>query len=103
MLKNMRIDDNMSAFRIETQPMPNPSPLAPNPPRKATNVSLTEALVAEARALRINISQAAETGITRAVAEKRAELWLESNREALASSNAFVEQNGLPLARYRGF
>ena len=71
--------------------------------RKATNVSLAEALIIEAKSLRINISQAAEAGVSRAVAEKRAELWLAANRAALDSSNAYIEQNGLPLAGYRGF
>lgn len=76
---------------------------SPGAVRKATNVSLGESLLAEAKSLRINISQAAEAGLARAVAEKRAELWLEANREALESSNEYVEQFGLPLARYRGF
>lgn len=71
--------------------------------RKATNVSLGEALLNEAKSLHINISQAAEAGLAHAVAERRAELWLEANREALESSNAYVEQNGLPLAAYRSF
>lgn len=39
--------------------------------KKATNVSLAEPLLGEAKALRINISQAAEVGVARAVAEKR--------------------------------
>lgn len=71
--------------------------------RKATNVSLNEALLTEAKSLRINISQAAEIGLAQAVAERRTALWLEANREALESSNQWVEQNGLPLARYRSF
>lgn len=71
--------------------------------RKPTNISLPEALLSEAKALRINLSQAAEAGLVRAVAERRAELWQNENREALESSNRFVEQNGLPLARYRSF
>jgi antitoxin CcdA len=71
--------------------------------RKATNVSLDEALLAEAKSLRINISQAAEAGLARAVAQRRAELWLAANREAIASSNDYVERQGLPLARYRAF
>jgi antitoxin CcdA len=71
--------------------------------RKATNVSLDAALLAEAKALRINVSQAAEAGLSRAVAEQRAELWLAANREALESSNAYVEAHGLPLARHRQF
>lgn len=71
--------------------------------RKATNITLGEALLAEAKALQINISQAAETGVALAVAEKRAQLWLQENQAALESSNAYVEQHGLPLARHRGF
>ena len=74
-----------------------------NPARKATNVSISEALLREARALKINVSKAAEAGLIIALAEKRSELWLEENRAALDSSNSYVEQHGLPLAKYRGF
>jgi antitoxin CcdA len=74
-----------------------------NAAKKATNVSMAESLLAEAKALRINISQAAEAGLARAVAEKRAALWLEENREAIESSNAYVEQHGLPLEKFRTF
>lgn len=72
-------------------------------PKKATNVSLAEPLLAEAKVLRINVSQAAEAGVARAVAEKRAELWVAENAEAFECWNAYVEKNGLPLARYRTF
>ena len=71
--------------------------------RKATNVSINEALLSEAKALKINVSKAAEAGLIVALAEKRSELWLEENRAALASSNSYVEKHGLPLAQYRGF
>lgn len=71
--------------------------------KRATNVSLNAQLLAEARALDVNISRAAEQGLAQAIAEKRAALWLEENRAALDSSNAFVERQGLPLAKYRGF
>lgn len=71
--------------------------------RKPTNVTLDQDLLAEAKALRINISQATEAGLARAVAERRAAQWLEENRGALESSNAYVEQHGLPLAHHRNF
>ncbi len=71
--------------------------------KKATNVSLAEPLLAEARELRINVSQAAEEGVARAVAKRRAELWLQENRDAIESSNTYVEQHGLPLAKHRMF
>lgn len=74
-----------------------------NAAKKATNVSLAEPLLAEAKELRINVSQAAEAGLAKAVAEKRAERWLQENREAIESSNAYVEKHGLPLEKYRMF
>ncbi|MCI2808083.1 type II toxin-antitoxin system CcdA family antitoxin [Eoetvoesiella caeni] len=72
-------------------------------PKRATNVTLTESLLSEAKALHINISQAAEAGVALAIKRKRTELWLKENKEAIDSSNAFVEEHGLPLAKYRMF
>ena len=71
--------------------------------RKPTNVSIGQALIEEARVLNVNISQAAEAGLKAAVAAKRAELWLQENRQAIESSNAYVAEKGLPLAKYRDF
>jgi len=71
--------------------------------KRATNVSLPEDLLSEAKALHINISQAAEAGVAQAVAQARNELWLAENQEAIESSNAYVEKHGLPLAKYRMF
>ncbi|QIE48259.1 type II toxin-antitoxin system CcdA family antitoxin (plasmid) [Pseudohalocynthiibacter aestuariivivens] len=71
--------------------------------RKPTNLSLDATLLAEAKSLRINVSRAAEAGVRAAVAEMRAREWQAENAAALASSNAYVDENGLPLARYRQF
>jgi antitoxin CcdA len=75
----------------------------PDAPKRATNVSLNESLLAEARELQINVSRAAERGVAQAIVEKRAELWLLENKAALDSSNEYVEKHGLPLARHRQF
>jgi antitoxin CcdA len=64
---------------------------------------LDRALVEEARSLGINLSQACERGIIEQLAKTRAERWTDENREALASSNAFVDVRGLPLAGNRRF
>ena len=72
-------------------------------PRKATNLSARPELVAEARELGINLSDVFERGLQQAIAEARAAAWLADNREALDSSNAWVEANGLPLAGQRLF
>lgn len=71
--------------------------------RCATNVSLDRDYLAEARELGINISQACERGLVETLAEVRAARWLEENREALESSNAWFEKHGLPLEKYRLF
>ena len=71
--------------------------------KKATNVTLPESLLMQAKALRINVSQAAEAGIAKAVADKRAELWLKENAKAFDCWNTYVETNGLPLEQYRSF
>lgn len=69
----------------------------------ATNVSLDSALVAEAKELRVSISQASNRGLEDAVKNARAERWLQENKAALDASNAWVEANGLPLAKHRLF
>jgi antitoxin CcdA len=71
--------------------------------RKPTNLTLNADLVAEARELKINISRVAEEGIAKAVAEEKARLWKLENREAIEFWNKYVEENGLPLAKYRQF
>lgn len=73
------------------------------PRRIATNVSLNESLVLEAKALDINLSRAAERGLEAAVAQARAEHWLAENRAAIDEQNAWVEKHGMILARQRLF
>ena len=71
--------------------------------RKPTNLTLDSALLKEAKALGINVSRSAEAGIAEAVKLHKQEKWLKENVRALASSNSYVEANGLPLARHRQF
>lgn len=71
--------------------------------RKATNLTLDSDLVEEARALNLNVSRAAETGIAEAIRKERRRLWQEENAEAIQDSNTWVDRNGLPLSKYRLF
>lgn len=71
--------------------------------RRATNVSLDPNLVGEAKQLGINVSRACERGLVSEIAEERARQWRAENAEAIASSNAYTESNGLPLANLRRF
>jgi antitoxin CcdA len=71
--------------------------------KQPTNLSLDQALLREARSFSVNLSQAAEAGLRRAIAEAKAEQWRRDNAQALADCNSWVEEHGLPLDRYRQF
>jgi antitoxin CcdA len=83
-----------------------PSALVRSPaasPRRATNVTLPEALLNEAREMGINLSQACERGVAEAVTDARRRRWLEENQAAIEAWNGHVAEHGLPLATYRQF
>ena len=71
--------------------------------KRSTNLTLKSRIVREARQLGINLSAAAEDGIERAVAKARDQQWVERNRGAMASYDAFVEREGLLLEDLRTF
>lgn len=71
--------------------------------KKSVDLKLDPLVLAEATALGVNLTQAAEAGLRHAVAEAKAKTWQHENAEALASSNAWSEAHGLPLERYRQF
>lgn len=71
--------------------------------KRSTNLTLPASLIQEARALDINLSAAAADGIVRAVARAKAAQWVDRNRPAMASYDAFVEREGLLLEDLRAF
>ncbi|MET0745275.1 MAG: type II toxin-antitoxin system CcdA family antitoxin [Microvirga sp.] len=71
--------------------------------RRATNVTLPTALVAEAKALHVNVSQACESGLARSVAQARRARWLDENRDAIDVHNAMMERDGLILDEFKPF
>ncbi|MEG3154003.1 type II toxin-antitoxin system CcdA family antitoxin [Sphingomonas sp. RB1R13] len=71
--------------------------------KRATNVSLSEALVAEAKQRGINVSRSCEEGLARAVKARREAEWLAANRVALESNHSWIETNGIPLSQFRKF
>ena len=71
--------------------------------KRTTHISLPSELIEEARRLYIDISKACEQGLELQVAKSRAERWQEENREAIEYWNAYVDEHGLPLAKYRQF
>ena len=71
--------------------------------RRATNVTLPEPLLSEAKELGINVSQACERGLELMVSRARSAAWLDRNRDALDVWNEYVERKGLPLTEFRQF
>lgn len=77
---------------------------APSPvKRRPVNLSLDEAVVAEARSYGISLSRTSEAALAAAVKTERERRWKEENREAIEGWNVWLEENGLPLERYRLF
>lgn len=79
------------------------SPAVSLPSRRATNVTLPDALLREARGMGINVSQACERGLAAEVAALRRQRWLDENGAAMQAWNEHVDRHGLPLAAYRQF
>jgi antitoxin CcdA len=71
--------------------------------RRPTNVTLPVDLVNEAKELRVNVSQACESGLARSVAEARRARWLEDNEEAFRAHSEMIEREGLILDEFRQF
>lgn len=69
--------------------------------KRAVNLFVDSHLLDEAKRLGINVSETLERrlhGIVRAEQEKR---WLEENKAAFASINAFIDTHGLLASRLR--
>ncbi len=71
--------------------------------RKPVNLSIDAELVAEAKAMGINLSQTCEAALSVALKKEREDQWVKENWDAIQSSNAWVEKHGLPLEKYRMF
>lgn len=64
-------------------------------PKKATNLSIRADLLAEARAMNVNLSAEFEKALAAVVRKRREEQWLADNREAIDEYNRFVEKHGI--------
>jgi len=65
--------------------------------RRPVNLTIREDILKEAKALKLNASQAAETGIILAVKRAREMEWLKDNQEAIHAHNKRVDKTGTLL------
>ncbi len=71
--------------------------------KRATNVSINQGLLEEAKALDINLSATLERALEEEVRSRKRERWLEENREAIAAYNEHVRKHGIWSDGLRGF
>jgi len=74
-----------------------------NHSKKATNITLSADVLAEAKSLGINISQACDQFLRDLVRAERERRWQSEQAEFVAAYNRLVEQEGLPLEQWRMF
>lgn len=71
--------------------------------RAKVNLTLDSNVAEEARELGLNMSRLAEGAIAEAARLERNRRWREENKQALNEYAREVEENGLPLSKYRSF
>ena len=74
---------------------------APKLKKKAVNLSIDAELVAEAKEAGTNLSAVLEQALRAELKQHREAKWREEHREAIASSNAELERDGLWCDDYR--
>ena len=77
--------------------------IMPRMAKAAVNLSISEVILREARALKLNLSQFLEDGLSEHLRKQRAQKWLEENREAIKAYNERVERDGLLSDDFRPF
>ncbi len=71
--------------------------------KKPTNLSLNAEVLAMAKELGMNISRTVDALLAQEVKRQYWARWQAQNQDAIASYNARIEQEGLPLDAYRSF
>jgi antitoxin CcdA len=69
--------------------------------KRAVNLFVDTELLEEARRLRINISDTLERRLRTIVKAEQERRWLDENRQAIDSINAFIDRHGLVASRLR--
>ena len=71
--------------------------------KRAVNVTVAEDVLAEAKRLKMNLSQVLEDELRKRVTEEKTRRWQEENREAIDAHNRFIEKHGIFGAKSRSW
>jgi antitoxin CcdA len=69
--------------------------------KKSVNISMDEDLLAEAKALNVNISQASATGVRTAVRLAEMAAWKSENAASIKAYNQMIEKEGIWSEEFR--
>ncbi len=78
-------------------------PYIATPTKKATNITLSADVLADAKIFGINISKTCDAYLRDLVKKERERSWLAEHAEYIAAHNQSIETEGLPLDQYRTF
>lgn len=73
------------------------------PLKRATNLSLSVDVLEAAKALELNISQVCDTYLRALVTQEQTRRWRSDYADFIATYNATIETEGLPLDQWRSF
>lgn len=73
------------------------------PTRQPTNLTIDSSVLADAKAMGINISRACEAHLIELVRQEKARLWKARHADFVEHYNATVDREGLPLDEWRQF
>lgn len=71
--------------------------------KKATNITLSQEVLDEAKALGLNLSQTCEQLLRGAIRAEKDRRWAQEHAAYIAAYNDTIEQDGLTLAASRSF
>ena len=77
--------------------------MASDTAKRPVNLTINAKTLDMARDLGMNLSQTADRFLTAEVHRRYWERWNEDNKTAIDAYNKRIEQEGLPLAKYRSF
>lgn len=97
-----RIADPARAFRHKKAKERLPRRVKPGSgAKKPVNLSVDASVLADAKAMGLNLSQVLEEALRHLVQDERNRRFQEENREAIESYNEFIAKHGIWSEKYR--
>ena len=69
--------------------------------KRAVNVTVQEHILAQAKEMKLNLSQVLEDELKKRLREERTRRFQEENRDAIESHNRFIEKHGIWSEKFR--